>query len=124
MSLNHFLVHQPVATNSMHLQPHPHHTFTADLVGSAFEIQSEAFGEAIFAKTVNVLRPLAVSAEELHRFYQNICNFFFSLNACKESIFTNCDAKKIFLWKFQVQTLGIVWRIMKKPVRETIFYFY
>ena len=60
----------------MHLQsnhpptpptPGPPSNLQLLLVGSAFGISSEVCDEVFFAETVNVLKPLAVLAEELHR---------------------------------------------------------
>ena len=54
---------------AVHLHP-PLPQFIAPSVGSAFEIRSEDYGgetvNIFFAETVNVLRVLAVFAEELH----------------------------------------------------------
>ena len=43
------------------LAVHPHPTFTAPSVRSAFGIRSEVCGGAFFMETVNMLRPLALS---------------------------------------------------------------
>ena len=44
---------------------HPHPTFAARLVSSAFKIQSEVCGGAFCVETVEVFKSLALFAEEL-----------------------------------------------------------
>ena len=62
------LIHQSIVTDSMHLQP----TYTPHLQ----YLQSEEHlksSQTSTAEIVNVLRPLAIFAEELHRVFLTAC---------------------------------------------------
>ena len=64
-SLNYFLVHEPAATNSMHLQS----TYTPHLQQIQLDAHLKSSGTSaleLFAEIVNVLRPLGIFVEELH----------------------------------------------------------
>ena len=65
-------IHQPAITNSMVLQS----TYTPHLQYLQLEAHVESRRTSavdLFAEIINVLRPLATSAEELHRVSLTVC---------------------------------------------------
>ena len=101
-NLNHFFVHQPAATNSKFHALAVHPPLHIQRASSEIRISNPVGGLwwSFLAETFYVLRPLAVFAEEIHRWC--LTEFYFCLTLL--SFFVGCE---LYIYMFLI--IFLIW---------------